>query len=74
MAIIDKFCPINEAAGVIGCTHARVRQLCLDGTLKGEKMSDAPNAPWIIDRKSVEKYASQSPTVGRKRTGEKNSD
>lgn len=71
MAISDKFCQIDEAATAIGCTRARVRQLLLGGELKGEKVSEAQNAPWMIERKSVEKYASEEQPVGRKRTGEK---
>ena len=71
MAISDKFCQIDEAADAIGCTRARVRQLLLCGILKGEKVSEASNAPWLIDRSSVERYASAEQHVGRKRTGEK---
>ena len=71
MSISDKFCQIDDAADAIGCTRARVRQLLLDGELKGEKVSKARNAPWMIERKSVAKYAAQEQSVGRKRTGEK---
>ena len=67
VAIKDKFCGISEAAGILGCTTGRVRQLLLAGELIGEKVDDAANAPWFIERKSVEKFASVTPATGRPR-------
>lgn len=71
MAIKDKFCGITEAAEILGCTTGRVRQLLLAGEVVGEKVSSLDNAPWIIDRKSLAKYAQKEQTVGRPRQGKK---
>jgi hypothetical protein len=67
LAIKDKFCGITEAADVIGCTTSRVRQLLIAGEIIGEKIDDAANAPWLVDRASVAKYAKNKPPTGRPR-------
>lgn len=73
MAIKDTFCGITEAAGILGCTTGRVRQLLLRGDIKGEKFApdEQPNAPWLIERKSLEKFAKVKPTTGRKRIADR---
>ena len=67
MAIKDNYCAIKEAAKTLGCTTGRVRQLLGDGAIVGEKVSDEANAPWMVERKSLEKYAKVKPTTGRPR-------
>lgn len=72
VAISDRFCQIQEAAKIIGCTRARVRQLLIGQEIKGEKVGQHENAPWLIERESVFDYKEKTKgtTVGRKRKGE----
>lgn len=70
MAIKDQFCGIIEAAETLGCTTGRVRQLLLRGDITGEKYGKHENAPWLIDRKSLAKFAKVKPTTGRPRKAE----
>lgn len=72
MAIKDKFCGITEAAELAGCTTGRMRQLLIAGEIKGEKLSDQDNAPWMVDRRSLERYIENrpdGPSRGRPRNG-----
>lgn len=57
---------VTDAAEIIGCTTGRVRQLLIDGSLRGKKLSEYENAPWLVDRKSAEKMAKPAAT-GRPR-------
>ena len=70
VAIKDKFCGIKEAAEVLGCTTGRVRQLILKGEIAGEKYGEYDNAPWLVDRQSLNKFSKIKPTTGRKRISE----
>jgi hypothetical protein len=70
MAIKDKFCGIIEAAGVLGCTSGRVRQLLQKGELVGEKYGNHANAPWLVERRSLAAYAKKKPSTGRPRINE----
>lgn len=67
MSILDQYCDLHEAAETLGCTTARVRQLLRDGTLQGEKLSDGPNAPWFVLRRSLKSHARLPYTTGRPR-------
>lgn len=73
MAIKDRFCGISEAADFLGCTTGRVRQLLGSGDIKGEKVGEFDNSPWMVDRRSLEKYRDsrpEGPSRGRPRSGD----
>lgn len=44
---------VEEAAQVLGCTGARIRQMLISGELKGVKASDAPKALWLVPKAAV---------------------
>lgn len=72
MAIKDKFCGITEAASLAGCTTGRMRQLLIAGEIRGEKVAEFANSPWMVDRQSLQKYIGQrpdGPSRGRPRNG-----
>jgi excisionase family DNA binding protein len=60
----NTFLSVNEAAELIGCTDGRVRQLLIDGQLKGQKLHARA---WVVDRDSADKYAKNTSKVGRPR-------
>jgi len=43
----------GEAANILGITTGRVRQLLLNGTLKGKHFGHV----WMLDRRSVDRFA-----------------
>ncbi len=53
---------VGEAAVVIGVTTGRVRQMLLDGTLKGIK---ANRRAWLVPKKEAEKLRDNRPPKGR---------
>lgn len=55
---------VNEAAEIIGCTVAWVRQLAEAGEIDGKKIS---GRAWAISRRSAEKYSEKPQTSGRPR-------
>lgn len=61
------FLSVAEAASLAGCTHGRIRQLLLDGSLSGLKLNARA---WAVDRRSVEKFCKNPRTTGRPRTGD----
>jgi hypothetical protein len=56
---------VEKAAEIIGCTVGRVRQLLLysKGELEGQKWGTA----WMVQQKSVERYAKKPQKRGRPR-------
>ena len=44
---------VEEAAEVLGCTGARIRQMLLSGELKGMKASDSPKSLWLVPKAAV---------------------
>lgn len=59
---------VEHAAEIIGITPGRVRQMLRANELRGEKFSERA---WIVDRKSAQKLAKVSHSVGRPRGGKK---
>jgi hypothetical protein len=58
---------VTKAAAIIGCTTGRVRQLLLNGELRGKKLDDSEQAPWLVSRVDAEKYSKTPTTTGRPR-------
>jgi hypothetical protein len=57
------FISVPEAANIIGCTGGRVRQLLIEGVLKGVKLNERA---WAVRKDSAKKYAVPK-TTGRPR-------
>lgn len=66
-SIASRFYTVNQAAEILKCTPGRVRQLIVQGRLKGERAGDAQTAAWLLYRKDVEAFAKQDRTAGRPR-------
>jgi hypothetical protein len=58
---------VTDAAEIIGCTTGRVRQLLLEGELRGKKLSEKHNAPWLVSRVDAEKLRENPGNTGRPR-------
>ena len=58
---------VADAAVIIGCTTGRVRQLLLDGEIRGKKLSKKEHAPWLVSKLDAEKLAKNPSTTGRPR-------
>jgi hypothetical protein len=61
---MDNLITSTVAAGIIGCDESRVRQLCREGLLKGQKIG----RDWLVDRASAEAYRDRPAGKGRPRT------
>ena len=62
---VGTFVNVQEAAKLVGCTEGRIRQMLLDGTLKGEK---ANQRAWLILTTEIERLREKPYTTGRPRT------
>lgn len=58
------FLSVEEAAGFLGITGSRVRQMLRDDELRGEKLNERA---WAVYRDSVEKAAKNQRDGGRGR-------
>ncbi len=58
---------VTDAATIIGCTSGRVRQLLLDGQIRGKKLSETDNSPWLVSKVDAEKMARKPAHTGRPR-------
>lgn len=58
---------VSDAAVIIGCTTGRVRQLLIDGEIRGKKLSENENAPWLVSKVDAEKMAKNPAATGRPR-------
>lgn len=58
---------VTDAASIIGCTTGRVRQLLLDGEIRGKKLSQSENSPWLVSKVDAEKLAKNPASTGRPR-------
>jgi excisionase family DNA binding protein len=58
----DAMLTAKEAAHRLGVSDARIRQLLLDGTLSGHKVS---KLIWLIPESEVDRYAQERRPVGR---------
>jgi hypothetical protein len=65
---VGNFLSVTEAAAVIGCTDARVRQLCESRDLEAEKFN---GRAWAVLASSAKNYAKTQQKRGRPR-GSKN--
>jgi excisionase family DNA binding protein len=62
---------VQEVADALGCTGARVRQMLIDGEIKGKKISKAPKAVWLIPKEEVaEAKSRERRNGGRPRIGD----
>lgn len=61
---IENYLTASEAAALIGCSSARVRQLIQQGVLSGKKLSPRM---WLVERKDAEKIRDLPYTTGRPR-------
>lgn len=66
--MIDDFYNVREAAAMIGVTPGRVRQMLVDGEIKGVRAN--PRA-WMIPEEEVERVAGLAYRTGRPRGGTK---
>lgn len=68
MVRLNDYCDTTEAAAILGCTTARVRQLRQAGAFGGEdKLLPVGGQMLLMPRKNVERYAKKSVTLGRPR-------
>lgn len=58
---------VTDAAAIIGCTTGRVRQLLIEGEIRGRKLSEQDNAPWLVSKTDAEKMAKKPAPTGRPR-------
>jgi hypothetical protein len=58
---------VTDAAIIIGCTTGRVRQLLIEGELRGKKLSDRESSPWLVSKVDAEKMAKKPAATGRPR-------
>jgi hypothetical protein len=59
---------VADAATIIGCTTGRVRQLLLNGDIRGKKLSvETDNSPWLVSKVDAEKMARKPAATGRPR-------
>lgn len=58
---------VSKAAEIIGCTTGRVRQLLIDGEIRGKKLDDSEQAPWLVSRVDAERLQKNPSTTGRPR-------
>lgn len=61
---VEDFVNVQEAAKIIGCTPAYVRQLLIAGGLHGIKANERA---WLIRREDAEALTDRAKTVGRPR-------
>lgn len=63
---------VEEAAEVLGCTGARVRQMLIDGQMNGKKLNeDKDRSAWLIPEEEVRRAAKQERRKGgRPRIGD----
>ena len=63
---------VEEAADILRCTGARVRQMLLDREMKGQKLNeDKKRSAWLIPKEEVQKAANQERRKGgRPRIGD----
>lgn len=61
----DKYCSVDEAAEIIGCTDGRVRQLLRAGELKGVKINARA---WVVETKDASRVADIEHKSGRPRS------
>ena len=57
------FVSVADAAGIIGCTVGRIRQLLAEGRIKGQKLNERA---WAVDSRSAREYAKSDRTPGPK--------
>lgn len=57
---------VPEAAKIAGVTEGRIRQLLISQEILGMKLH---GRAWIVDKKSLMKYANNVPDTGRPRSG-----
>jgi len=62
--VLENWVNTGEAAVVIGCSDARVRQMLANGEMKGKKVS---GRSWLIPKKEAERIAGSPSRVGRPR-------
>jgi excisionase family DNA binding protein len=67
IVITDDYLTIPQAAGLIGVTPGRVRQMVLSGEIVGEQVPPRQNSRWLIRRSEVDRIASIQQSVGRPR-------
>jgi hypothetical protein len=58
---------VTDAAYIIGCTTGRVRQLLLNGDIRGKKLGENERAPWLVSKSDAEKMARKPAATGRPR-------
>ena len=68
-SITSTHCTVAQAADEIGVTPGRVRQMLIDGEIRGEQVPDQTNGRWLIGRREVDRVARIEHTVGRPRSG-----
>lgn len=63
---------VEEAACLLGCTGARVRQMLISGEMKGKKINeDKERSPWLIPKEEVaEAVERERRKGGRPRIGD----
>ena len=49
-----------EAEEQSGYTKGYIRQLCREGKIKAKKRGEGRNAPWLIDRLDLYRYADEA--------------
>ena len=57
----DAIVGTEEAAGMLGISVERVKQLCRSGSLEARKI----NGSWVISRQSVDERMEAKPKAGR---------
>jgi len=68
MVRLNDYCDCTEAAAILGCTTARIRQLRQEGVFGSkDKLLPVGGQMLLMPRKSVERYAKKTVSLGRPR-------
>ncbi len=68
MQLSKNMISVETAAGIVGVTPGRIRQMLRAGELDGAKLSERL---WIVSESSAKKVAKTPHNTGRPRSGEK---
>ena len=69
MPISDDYLTVPQAAAVIGVTPGRVRQMLVDGDIKGDQVPNQDFGRWLIPKAEAARVAAIEKTIGRPRSG-----
>jgi hypothetical protein len=61
----QRFVTVTEAAGIVGVTPARIRQMIESGQVRAQQIPPQPRGRWLIPVAEVRRVARQDRRPGR---------